>query len=32
MENVGKYKDIRLVTTDKRRKYLVSEPNHHTTK
>ena len=24
-------KDIKLVTTNKRRKYLVSEPNYHTT-
>ena len=32
MENVRKYKDIKLVTTDKRRNQLVSEPNYHTTK
>ena len=33
MENVGKHKDITLVTTGRRRrKYLVSEPNYHTTK
>ena len=29
MENVRKYRDIRLVTTDKKRSYLVSEPNYH---
>ena len=32
MENVRKHIDIKLVTTKKRRKYLVSEPNHYTTK
>ena len=32
MENVRKHRDIKLVTTDKRRNYLVSEPNYHTTK
>ena len=32
MENVIKHKDIKLVTTERRRNYLVSEPNHHTTK
>ena len=32
MENVRKDRDIKLVTTDKRRNQLVSEPNHHTTK
>ena len=30
MENVRKQKDIKLVTTDKRRNQLVTEPNHHT--
>ena len=30
MENVRKYKDIKLVTTDKKRSKLVSEPNYHT--
>ena len=32
MENVRKYRDIKLVATDERRNKLVSEPNHHTTK
>ena len=32
MENVRKYRDIKLVTTEKRRIDLVSEPNYHTTK
>ena len=32
MENVKKYRDIKLVTTDKRRNQLVPEPNYHTTK
>ena len=27
-----KHRDIKLVTTEKRRNYLVSEPNYHTTK
>ena len=31
-ENVRKYRDVNLVTTDNRRNYLVSEPNCHTTK
>ena len=31
MENVKKHRDIRLVATDKRKNYLVSEPNYHTT-
>ena len=30
MEGVGQYKDIKLVTTERRRNYLVSEPNYHT--
>ena len=30
--NVRKHRDIKLVTTDKRRNQLVSEPNYHTTK
>ena len=32
IENVRKRRDIKLVTTNKRRRYLVSEPNYHTTK
>ena len=31
VDNVRKYRDIKLVTTDKRRKQLVSETNYHTT-
>ena len=31
MENVRKHRDIKLVTTEKRRNYLVSEPNYHRT-
>ena len=31
MENVRKHRDIKLVTTERRRNYLVSEPNYHTT-
>ena len=30
MENVRKHRDIKLVTTDKRRNQLASEPNYHT--
>ena len=32
MENVRKHRDIKLVTTDKRRNQLVSERNYHTPK
>ena len=32
MENVRKQRDIKLVTTGKRRNQLTSEPNYHTTK
>ena len=32
MENVRKHRDIKLVTTERRKNYLVSEPNYHTTK
>ena len=32
MENVRKHRNIKLVTTESRRNYLVSEPNYHTTK
>ena len=31
-ENVRKHRDIKLVTTDKRRSQLDSEPNYHTAK
>ena len=30
MENIRKYRDIKLITTDKKRSKLVSEPNYHT--
>ena len=32
MKNVRKHRNIKLVTTERRRNYLVSEPNYHTTK
>ena len=32
MENMGTHRDIKLVTTERRRNYLVSESNFHTTK
>ena len=32
MENVKKHRDIKLITTDKRRNQEVSEPNYPTTK
>ena len=32
MENVRKHRDIKLVTTERRRNYFVSEPNYLTTK
>ena len=32
IKNVRKHISIKLVTTEKRRNYLVSEPNYHTTK
>ena len=32
MENVRKHRDIKLVTTERRRNYLVSEPNFFTAK
>ena len=32
VENVRKYRDIKLFTTDRRRNYLVAEPNYDTTK
>ena len=31
METVRKYRGIKLVTTERRKNYLVSEPNCHTT-
>ena len=31
MENVRKYRDIKLITTETRRNYLVLEPKYHTT-
>ena len=31
MENIRKHRDIKLVTTDKKRSKLVLEPNYHTT-
>ena len=30
MENIRKHRDIKLVTTNKRRSKLVLEPNYHT--
>ena len=30
MENIRKHRDITLVTTDKKRRKLISEPNYHT--
>ena len=30
MENIRKHRDIKLLTTDKKRSKLVSEPNYHT--
>ena len=32
MENVRKHRNIKLVATERRRNYLVSETNYHTTK
>ena len=32
MKNVRKHRNIKLFTTERRRNYLVSEPNCHTTK
>ena len=32
MENARNHRDIKLITTDKRRKRLVSEPNYHSHK
>ena len=32
IKKVRKDRDIKFFTTERRRKYLLSEPNHHTTK
>ena len=32
MENVGNHRNIKFVTAERRRNYLVSEPNYHTAK
>ena len=32
MENIRNRRDIKLVTTEEKRRKLVSEPNYHTTK
>ena len=32
MENARKHRDIKLVTTDKKRNILASRPDYHTTK
>ena len=32
MENVRKHRNIKLVTTERRKNYLVSDPNYHTKK
>ena len=32
MEHLRQHRNIKLVTTKRRRNYLVSEPNYHTTK
>ena len=32
MKNVKKHRDIKLVTTERKRNYLISKPNYHTTK
>ena len=32
IENVRKHRDIKLVTIERRRNYLVTEPKYHTTK
>ena len=32
MKNVRKYRNIKLVAIERRRNYLVSEPNYHTAK
>ena len=32
MENLRNHRDIKVITTDKRRKWLFSEPNYHSHK
>ena len=32
MENARKHRDIKLVTTERRRNYLLPQPNYHATK
>ena len=32
MENARKHRNIKLVTTERRKNYLVLEPNYHTTR
>ena len=32
MENVRKHRNIKLVATERRRNYIVSNPNYHTRK
>ena len=32
VQNMRKHRDIKLVRTERRKNYLVSEPNYHTTK
>ena len=32
IENVRKHRDIKLVTTERKRSYIVSEPNNHPTR
>ena len=32
MKNVRKHRDVKLVTTEPRKNYLVSKPNYHTKK
>ena len=32
MENMRKHRDIKLVSTERRKNYLVFDPNYHTTK
>ena len=31
LENVRKHGDVKVITFEKRKNYLLSEPNHHTT-